>query len=59
MEQTKNYHTAYAVVYRRSSPHMDGEMKKGEIHSLHKYRSVARLVRNPKWHVIKKITFAI
>jgi hypothetical protein len=52
-------HTAYAVVYKRNSPRNDGEMVKGSIHSIHTFRSTAKLVSDPYWHVIKKITFTL
>lgn len=58
-QSAKKVHTAYAVVYKRNSSHMDGEMKKGDIHSIHLFLSSARLVQDCRWHVVKKITFIL
>lgn len=49
--------TAYAVVYKKDLPELDGEAKKGVVHSLHIFKRTADMVRHPQKHTVKKVKY--
>lgn len=48
---------AFAVVYKKSLPELDGEARKGVVVSIHLTKRVAEMYRDKTKHTIKKISY--